>query len=377
MSKFCLLFLLTSVAAFADPKPQMNQALRSLSDLLPYIAREDKFLDKKNEREIAASLTKLETAFASLKHDQMIKNDLFAPSYALIRQSLAESVKAFKEGNKQFVHWRLAEVTTQCLDCHTRLPESHASKFQEKKLALDPKRYDSLFDLGTAQLIVRDYPAAEKTFLQVIEADLKTKDFMDTADAFRNILLIRTKVRPSFTSMLELTAKYSRNKLLPIDLQEELDEWQGRLKEVQKIKLLQTPLKDDEAVKQLISTFLEPVQKKDDAFIENYDVYLLVSSGLLSRYLFAHPDTRLGPEISYWIGWNERVLKRTYFSNSSDLFFKQCIRRYPQSPVARKCFQELKENAEFEFTGSSGPDLPADVKKELAELEALITKGKP
>lgn len=374
MYKLSLLFVFITFTVFADPRPQMNLALRAQSDLLPYLAREEKFLDKKNEKEITKNLTQLETSFSNLKHDQMIKNDLFAPSYALIKQSISESVKAFKEGNKNFSHWRLSEITNQCLDCHTRLPESYASKFQEKRLTLDPKRFDSQFDLGTAQFIVRDYPAAEKSFLGVVEDDLKTKNFMDTSDAFRNILVINTKIRPDFAKMLTITKKYSHNKLLPMDIQEELEEWEARLKELQKIKLLQSPLKDDKSVKILISTFLEPLQKKNEVFVENYDVDFLLSSGLLSRYLFTHPGTKVGAEISYWTGWSEKVLKRSYMNSSSDLFFKQCIRRYPKNPTALKCFRELKESAEFEFSGSAGPDLPVDVKKELSELESLIAK---
>lgn len=374
MSKIFILLSLITMTAYADPRPQMNLALRALSDLLPFLAKEEKFLDKKNEKDISQNLMKLENTFSNLKHDQMIKNDLFAPSYALIKQNISESVKAFKEGNKDFAHWRLSEITNQCLDCHTRLPESYTSKFQEKKISLDPKSFESKFDLATAQFIVRDYQAAEKTYIEVIESNLKNKNFMDTSDAFKNILVIRTKVKPAFAKMLELSKKYSHNNILPMDIQEELGQWEIRLKEVQKNKILLSPLQDDKNVKNLIATFLEPVYKKDDVFFDNYDVFLLVSSGLLSRYLFSHPHTDMAPEISYWLGWSEKVLKRDKFNSSGDLFFKQCIRRYPKSTVAPKCFKELKENTEFEFSGSAGTNIPEDLKKELRDLEALILK---
>lgn len=374
MKKISVLLFFTSLTAFADPRPQMNLALRTLQGLLPYLAREDKFIDKKNEKEISERLEKLENTFNGLKHDQMLKNDLFAPSYLIIKQNISESVKAFKEGNKDFSHWRLTEVTNQCLDCHTRLPETYLSKYQERKLKLEPKEFENLFDLGTAQLIVRDYPAAEKSFQAVIEANLKTKLFLETSDAFKNILLINTKIKPDINKMLKFTEKYAHNRFLPMDIQEELTEWQVRLKEIQKVKLLQSPLKSDQDVKLLTSQFLEPVKEKNNVFLDNYDVYLLVSNGHLSRYLFAHPNSEVSSEISYWIGWIEKVLKRDQFFSSSDQFFKQCIRRYPKSSMAPKCLNELKESIEFEFSGSAGTNIPADVKKELTELESLIKK---
>jgi hypothetical protein len=375
MTKYTFLLGFFVFSVLANPKPQMNVALRALEELLPFISREEKFLDKKNEKEIAASLSQLERTFGNLKHDQLLKNDLFAPSYAVIKQNISESNKAFREGNKDYAHWRLSEITHQCLDCHTRLPETFRSTFQEKKLTLNPAKFDSKFDLGMAQLIVRDYPAAEKSFMSVIEESMKTKNYMDTDEAFKNLLLIRTKIHPDFKKMLQVTGQYSHNKDLPMDIQEELSSWEKRLKEVEKIKILQGALKEDKDVKTLISTFLEPAKEKDDVFLDNYDVYLLTSSGLLSRYLFTHPQTELAPEISYWLGWTEKVLKRDEYFNSGDLFFKQCIRRYPKSPVAEKCFKELKESTEFEFSGSAGENIPADVKRELAELEGLLKKS--
>lgn len=280
---------------------------------------------------------------------------------------------AFNDGNKGFAHWRLSEITNQCLDCHTRLPESYSSNFQEKKISLEPKRFQSTFDLGTAQFIVRDYEAAEKSFKTVIEDNINTKKFMDTIEAFRNVLIINTKIKPNVEKMLAFIKKHSHNKLLPMDIQEELGEWEMRLKEIQKIKLLQSPLQDDKSVRTLISTFLEPVKGKSDVFIENYDVYFFVSIGLLSRYLFTHPKSEMGAEISYWTGWSENLLKRAYMNSSGDLFFKQCILRYPKVPTAMKCLKELKESIESQFPGPGGLNTPA-VKKELADLEALITK---
>lgn len=347
MKRFLFLGLIT-LSVYADPKPKMNQALQSLSDLLPYLAREERFLDKQNEKEITATLTKLDQTVGSMKHEKMLKDDLFAPSYAIIRESVSDAVKAFKDGNKQFAHWRLGEITNQCLDCHTRLPESYASRFQEKKLTLDPKRFDNRFDLGTAQLIVRDYPAAAVTFKEVIEDGVKKKNYMDLTEAFRSLLLIHTKARLEFGKMLALTEKYGREKSIPMDLQEELTLWQRHLRELSKQKLLKSPLKNEAEVRALIEALLVPVKGKDAEAQEDYDVHLLAASGQLSRYLFAHPQTDLGAEISYWIGWSEKVLKREQYYGSGELFLKQCLQRYPKSPMAAKCREELSDGGELE-----------------------------
>ncbi len=105
-----------------------------------------------------------------------------------------------------------------------------------------------------------------------------------------------------------------------------------------------------------------------------YDVDLLLTSGLLSNYLFEHPTSRKAAEISFWIGWSEKYLKRESFFGSGDLFLKQCIKKYPKSPMAKECLKEYKESIEFEFSGSSGTKIPQDIKYEIDNLEILIKK---
>ena len=42
--------------------------------------------------------------------------------------------------------------------------------------------------------------------------------------------------------------------------------------------------------------------------------------------------------------------------------------------MAKKCYDEFKDSVEFEFSGSSGTHIPAEMKDELNELKALIIK---
>lgn len=372
MKKTTIFSVFITLTVFANPKPEMDLALRALENLLPFIAREERFKEAKNEADISDSLTQLEKTFGSIRHDKLLQNDLFAPSYQMIRENISEALRAFKDGNKDYAHWRMTEITNQCLDCHTRIPENYPSKFQKKKLTLNPKKFATPFDLGTAQFIVRDYAAAEKTFLSVIDADLSSKKFLDTEDAFRNVLTINTKVKPDFAKMHTLVQKYLKDKTLAMDIQEELRDWEVALRKIEKARSFSAPLETDRDVRGLIADYLEPVKTKDGTFLGTYDVYLLASSGLLSRYLFTHRDSPLAPEITYWIGWCEKVLKRDNFFSSGDLFFKQCIRRYPKSAIAPQCLSEWKDSMQFLFSGSGGVHFPSEFHKELKEFEGLM-----
>ena len=371
--KSALLLLLISSLAVAGPILQMNRAFFALSDLIPYITDRDQFMEKKYGPLIESKIVELQAAFKTAKHDALMKEDLFAPSYALINENISSSLIAFKKGNKDYSHWRLKELTAQCLDCHTRLPPSYASSFQNGDITIDESKFENIYNLGIAQLIVRRYVDAKASFNRYIQDKLIKREHRDLILPFKQILIIDAKVLKNPDNLLVYLSHHQKNEKLPNEVRETLARWIKRLNHWKGNKLLVSGLKDDKAVESFIAGELKPLQRQGLADDGN-DVDLLITSGLLSNYLFENPNSPMTTEISYWLGWSEKHLKRENFFGSGDLFLKQCIRRHSQHPVAKRCFQEYQESVEFEFTGSSGTLIPIDVKKELDELEKLIKK---
>lgn len=371
--KSAIFFLvLLSMSAIAGPVLQMNKAFNALTDLVPYLTNRDKFMEKKNETLIKEKITDLNEAFKSAKHETMLKEDLFAPSYKLINENIAGSLEAFRKGNKDYAHWRLKEVTSHCLDCHTRLPPSFSSSFQNGELTIDTKKFEDLYNLAIAQLIVRRYVDAKNNFIKVIDEKIIKKEFQDLILPIKQVLLIETKIQKDPSNLKRFLKTYISKKDLPNPVRDSLTEWLERVKYWQDNKVMPQGLKSDSEVTQFIKKKLAPLE--ENSFNEKYDVDILLASGLLSNYLFINPSTKIAPEISYWLGWTEKHLKRGNFFGSGDLFLKQCIKRYPKSPIAQKCLDEYKESVEFDFSGSSGTNIPDDVKQELKDLEKLISK---
>ncbi|MDO9181111.1 MAG: hypothetical protein Q7U04_01820, partial [Bacteriovorax sp.] len=63
---------------------------------------------------------------------------------------------------------------------------------------------------------------------------------------------------------------------------------------------------------------------------------------------------------------------QTYFFSLGDLYLKDCIRKYPASPYAKKCYQEYSDSIEAGYSGSSGTDIPASERRELLKLKSLL-----
>lgn len=370
---FILIFGFVCFNAFGTPVLQMNKALSALVDLLPFITNESEFKAKENDKRISSSITELETAFKSAKHDKLMKSDLFAPSYAVITEELSDVNRAFKKNQKDFAHWRLKEITSHCLDCHTRLPPEMASSFQSGDLQLDKSKFSNPYNLGVAQLIVRRAVDAKWTFTNVIDESLLKNDFRDTKQALKQLLLIDVKILKNPGNLIPPLKLYLKKEKLPNEIAEMIKSWIPRIEYWEKKKLLSKGLETDTEVKNFIHQELTPL-RKDSPLNDGASVDLLVASGLLSNYFFSHPKSSLAPELNFWLGWSEKFLKRELFFGSGDYFLKQCVRRYPKSSIAKDCLKEYKESVIFDFSGSSGTHIPDDVQAELDELNKTIEK---
>lgn len=130
MKILLFILLLISQVGHASPVLQMNRAFQSLMNLMPYMSQEREYKNIKNEKEIKENLKHLNSAFTLAKHDQLIKHDLFAPSYALITENLKETLASFEKGKKDYSLWLAKETVSLCMDCHARLPANVTSSFQ-------------------------------------------------------------------------------------------------------------------------------------------------------------------------------------------------------------------------------------------------------
>lgn len=376
MKRFTIVFgLLLSCIVLAGPVLQMNQAFMALSELIPYITDRTKFMEPKNAPLIEKKIAEMQKAFHSAKHSTIIKEDIFAPSYNLINENIKGTSEAFKKGKKDYAHWRLKEITSLCLDCHTRIPSNISSSFQNGELSIDESKFDDVYNLGIAQLIVRRYVDAKMSFKRSIQDRLIKKEFNDIILPYKQLLLIDTKVQRNPENLITEFTTQLGHKNLPDEVIKTLKAWISRLQYWKTNKFVLSGLNSDNEVGQFITKELIPLKKRP-LYEDGQDVDLLFVSGLLSNYLFENPSSKKVAEIGYWIGWSEKFLKRENFFGSGDLFLKQCIRKYPSDPVAKKCFEEYEESMNFEFSGSSGTHIPEDVKKELDELRMLVNQKK-
>lgn len=367
--------LCISTSASAGPVLQMNKAFSALTELMPYLNDEKAFKEKKNEEIIGKNLEQLNSAFKLAGHDTLIRHDLFAPSYALINENISATKAGFAKGKKDYALWMMKETITLCMDCHGRLPQSVSSSFQNGELRVDTSKIKNPYDTGTAYMIVRRFVDAKEQFTRSIQDKIIKKDLTDLILPFQQILTIELKIKKDPASMIAIIDDYLSKKNLPYDVNSELEGWKKRLVIWKDDVAIKKGINNEKELKDLFKRRLDPLKKKN-SFDDDYKVDLLLTSGLISNYFFENQESPSAPEISLWMGWIEKRLKKEDFMSSGDLFLKQCIRKYSKRPIAKECLAEYKESVEFDFTGSSGTSIPAEVEKELNELNQLVSPKK-
>ena len=118
---------------------------------------------------------------------------------------------------------------------------------------------------------------------------------------------------------------------------------------------------------------LEKMNLKNENFFQGgEDVTLLISSGVLLNYLVENSVSSLAPQILYWMSIAENRMGKNYFFSLSDLYLKDCIKKYPKSLYAKKCYSEYADSIEEGYTGSSGTNIPSEEKNELIKLKNLL-----
>lgn len=357
-----------------EAKLIMDGVYESFVKVVPYVYTDEKKLeglrtDADQKERLIKNLTDISEFFKSARHVEYFQRPGFRPSLETINHHLSGTISAVKADNYIFAQKRLKALTALCISCHSQLSESAAENtFGNAIKKVKRENFESDFAYGNYLFLVRRFSESEKYFDLAIEKSLREQTEEELYPSLRRLISINTKIELNPKKANLFIDKYISNPKLPILAKSTLETWKKSLKKWNKFNA-----KKVRSIDGFIKTYLAPLEleKGQTASGEN-DVTLLIGSGVLSKYLNDSPKTKLAPEILYWLSIAERRLSSTYFFSLSDLYLKDCVKLYPKSKYARKCYNEYAENIEFGYSGSGGTDIPAEEKQELERLKGYL-----
>jgi hypothetical protein len=359
-------------------KAVMGEVYESYVKIIPYIYSPEKLMggssDPNVTKDLITNLTSLAKAFKNSKHDTFFKRPGLEASHITISGHLDETVTYISSGNFIFAQRRLQEIGSLCISCHTQLPKSVTKNAFGDNITRERRElFDSDYAYANYLYLIRQFDESKKYFEKAMESDFNNTGV--SADrrvisSLRRMVSIDTKINFNFAKAKALLDQWSADKRVLRSEKMVIKSWADDLASWKDFK----PNSAGD-----ISTFIEknlkPLdQKKEKMFTGEKDMTLLVSSGVLFNYLIEKPETKLAPEILYWLSFGEKRLSLSHYFSLGDTYLKDCIRKYPDSPFARKCYAEYADSIEAGYSGSSGTNIPKEEKDELNALKSLIDK---
>lgn len=379
-----LMLLISTTSSFAaktneeqktEARAIMDGVYESFVKVIPYVYSDEQsggklLKDSQQKVELVKNLTDISDFFKSARHVEYFQRPGFRPSLETINNHLSDTIRAVKADNFIFAQKRLRATTALCISCHSQLSENASQNaFGNAINKAKRESFDSDFAYGNYLFLVRRFSESEKYFDLAIEKALKENNEHELYSSLRKELSIHTKIELDAGKAKAFIARFENDSRLPPLAKTSLANWKKNLTMWEKFNP-----KKVKSIDGFIKKYLRPLEDDKSKTAEgDNDVTLLVASGVLSKYLNDHPKSKLAPEILYWLSISERRLSSSYYFYSlSDLYLKDCIKLYPKSLYAKKCYAEYEDNIIFGFSGSSGTDIPVEEKQELERLKKSL-----
>ncbi len=375
----CIIF--SSVGFSGEPSEEQAKAVMgniydSYVKIIPYAYStkdlSESLKNKKDKEELINNLSDLSLFFKSAKHAEFFQRPGFKPSLEAISNHLDETILSVEADSFIFAQKRLNVIGALCVTCHSQLPDSVSKNaFKENVKSEKRERFDSDFSYANYLYLVRRFDESKKYFHKVIDEALAKSQNISNREivaSLRKIISIDTKIKFNFEKAKDAIAKWEKDPRFSQNDKKMINRWGTSLKKWKGF----TP-SAIKAITGFIGINLSPLDmKKEIIFTGEEDITLLISSGVLLNFLVENPKSEHAPEILYWLSMAEYRMGNSYFYSLGDLYLKDCIRKYPASPYAKKCYQEYADSIEAGYSGSAGTDIPINEKKELIKLKSLL-----
>ncbi len=367
-----LMVLALGVTAFAEVKPFMDRMLNEIFSLKPYLVSEESFKDPKNAKKIDESLLKMAEISKKINHEGKIKSTGFRVPSQVLEQQLLETEQIFAKGNKSYALWMLKSTLGVCMSCHTQLPavSTQFSTLNKNHVLTNP------FDEAEFLFVIRNFDEAMPLYAQAIKdypKNVVTPENLEKA-LYRQLFYF-VRVKRDFKSLVSALEQNQANANLPKHFAAKIKNFVSAAKSAQKEAFPSfSPNQDDEVRKFAEAALKEELAGKFSFDDPKKELNYLKVSGVLYEYLDRYPETRLKPDILYWLSFCESHYRHKAFYSLPELYLKQCVLEFPKSTVAKKCLTEYQDLVTMAFTGSRGTHIPEDVAKEIKTMQELIMK---
>lgn len=356
-----------------DVPPVMYGFLAHILDLQPYLYSREAFTSDQNQKHVAEQLQQFAELSQQLKkHDRLQTPGFKIPASTIIKQ-LQDINDSYREGHRDYAWRSLRSTFNSCSQCHTQVSQATQRKqapvwkFENQSLPKDP------MELADFWFMIRAYDKAFEQFSQVVKSYDKTLgDQFKLRKALAHILTISLRIDQAPEKALEYLNQIKNIKTYPKYLQDEIQTWKSELTNLKTLPPMNISNVSVKTLENLIEDLFRsayPIPREG----RSKEIALEYGSGLLFEFVNQRPK-EVTQRMYYWLGISTIELDRFDFTSFGDAFLKECIEDFKPTPISEECYQALKDNWIFGYSGSAGIFLPKSNIQELKRLEKILTK---
>ena len=234
------------------------------------------------------------------------------------------------------------------------------------------------FDYAEFLYLTRDYRKADRNYrkwTEFITSKITSQNSLADDIVFKSAIKVMTiNLAVYFTPKKGrdyLNRTLLNNNLTP-SLKNELKDWNDAL--IPWMKWKRPEVISNTYLNDFIKKYLIPLEQEGEIIIDGKVIpTLLITKGLMDKYLQNSSPGENVAVAMYWKAVAERLVGFSYFFSLADMQLKTCIKDYPKSKIAKKCYSEYERQMVLGYSGSGGVSLPSDIKAELKSLKSLIS----
>ncbi|MFN8370716.1 MAG: hypothetical protein U0T83_08865 [Bacteriovoracaceae bacterium] len=361
-----ILFLVLSISTTSQAQKPVNETMVKLAaeiqGLFPYMFQPELLKETKNKKLVEEKIALLNGLFKSAAPHFKKNSPISQVSLNIMLGHLEDTHKIFSRNDNEFASKALKAIPAICASCHTQ--DHKVAKVLYSDIEKDLFKND--YEYAEFSFITHNYfKALEHYNLFLKNSDSSTNKFA-IANALEKKLIIGIIYTKDNKASIESFKNDLINNNIPSSLKNNINEWIVALNKDHANSELNRTSYTFKEIEKLILKYLI------SSNVEENRVNIIKVNDILKQFSNNNKDPKLEPAVLYYLAIADRLLSNNFFFSSADLFLKACILGYSNTPYAKKCFKEYKDNLILSYTGSSGENLPSEVENELKELEAKV-----
>ena len=335
----------------------MQKLLQPLRTLQPYLADEDKFTDSDNADTIEAQIKALRANFHTIETlpSRYKSQPGFLDNVKNVAELLDDADRRFAEGKTEYAWWRLQRLPTDCFSCHATYKVSN----QYSNTAMIDESLNPL-ERARFLLATRQFAEAKTTLVKVLH-DPSYRMYDD--QVLRSLLLVETRISKDPKESIALFRDILTTTQIPTDDSDTVKRW---------IKGLETWSKSKpvpEAQRLTTGEKLISVGATRGIEFQQDDVALLRGTALVHEGLESGKLTEAQRRKAiYLLGFAYNHLSQFFTEGWGELYLEKCIEEFPDTQEAKRAYNIYSDKVMDDFTGSSGSNIPDEVKLHLEDL---------